>query len=294
MRNLKTIATIAAIALVLVGSIIGYSFLRTPEAASQPIEAIPLEANNGGSPSASASASAAGGAATGETTATASAAATTAAPAASDTAVAAAPSASAAVSDTATANTAAASDTNVVPAGAFVAQIVPHESEARFLIDEVLNNEPITVVGATNQVAGELAVDPQEPSKTRVGIIQINARTLTTDNDFRNRAIKNRILFTDEYEFITFEPTEITGLPQSGTVGQTYTFQMTGNLTIRDVTQPVTFEVTATPTTDTRLEGTAQATIRYADFNITIPQVPQVASVSDDVRLEIDFVAQAQ
>jgi len=182
----------------------------------------------------------------------------------------------------------------VVPTGAFVAQIVQAESEARFLIDEVLNNEPITVVGATNQIAGELAVDPQDPTKMRVGIIQINARTLTTDNDFRNRAIKNRILFTDQYEFITFEPTEITGLPQSGTVGQTYTFQMTGNLTIRDVTQPVTFEVTATPTTDTRLQGSAQATIRYADFNITIPQVQQVASVSDDVRLEIDFVAQAQ
>lgn len=283
MRNLKTIAALAAITLVVLGGILGYSFLRTPAAPSSAIEAIPLEANNGGSPSASASASAAGVATT-EMTAAASAQATTAAPAA--TAVAAAPSASASASDTATASTAAASDTSVVPVGAFVAQIVQEESEARFLIDEVLNNEPVTVVGATNQVAGELAVDPQDPTKTRVGIIQINARTLTTDNDFRNRAIKNRILFTDQYEFITFEPTEIMGLPQDGTVGQTYTFQMVGNLTIRDVTQPLTFEVTATPTTDTRLEGTAKATIRYADFNITIPQVQQVASVSDDVRLE--------
>ncbi len=291
MRNLKTIAAIAAIALVLVGGMVGYSFLRTPAAPSGPIQAPPLEANNGGSPSAGASANAATGAATAETTATE---ATAAAPTASDTAVAAAPSASAVASDTALASAPAANATSAVPAGAFVAQIVQAESEARFLIDEVLNNEPITVVGTTNQVAGELAVDPQDPTKTRVGIIQINARTLTTDNDFRNRAIKNRILFTDQYEFITFEPTEITGLPQSGTVGETYTFQMVGNMTIRDVTQPVTFEVTATPTTDTRLQGTAQATIRYADFNITIPQVQQVASVSDDVRLEIDFVAQAQ
>ncbi len=126
-----------------------------------------------------------------------------------------------------------------------------------------------------------------------MGTIQINARTLTTDNDFRNRAIKNRILQTDQYEFITFTPTQIVGLPQTGAVGQSYTFQIVGDLTIRDVTRQVTFDVTATPVSETRLEGTARATIRYADYGLTIPQVRQVASVADQVRLEIDFVAAA-
>jgi len=168
---------------------------------------------------------------------------------------------------------------------------VPNESEARFIIDEVLNNAPKTVIGTTNQVAGEIAVDPQDPTKTRVGTIQINARTLVTDSEFRDRAIKNRILNTDQYEFVTFTPTQINGLPESGSVGQSYTFQIVGDLTVRDVTRQVTFDVTATPVSETRLEGTANTTIRYADWNITIPQVRQVASVSDEVRLEIDFVA---
>lgn len=122
----------------------------------------------------------------------------------------------------------------------------------------------------------------------------MNARTLTTDNDFRNRAIKNRILSTDQYEFITFTPTQITGLPATGAVGETYSFQIVGDLTIRDVTKAVTFDVTATPLSETRLQGTAQTTIRYADWGIVIPQVRQVASVSDDVRLELDFVAVPQ
>jgi len=41
----------------------------------------------------------------------------------------------------------------------------------------------------------------------------------------------------------------------------------------------------------TRLDGTAKTTIKYADFGISIPQVPQVASVDETVDLEIDFVA---
>ncbi len=90
---------------------------------------------------------------------------------------------------------------------------------------------------------------------------------------------------------MTFTPTQIVGLPANGSVGQSYSFQIIGDLTVRDVTKPVTFDVTATPISETRLEGTAQTTIRYADFGLTIPQVRQVASVSEQVRLEIDFVA---
>lgn len=66
---------------------------------------------------------------------------------------------------------------------------------------------------------------------------------------------------------------------------------MTGDLTIRDVTRPVTFDATVTRGSSDRLEGTATTTVRYADWGISIPQVPMVASVSDALRLELDFVA---
>jgi polyisoprenoid-binding protein YceI len=179
----------------------------------------------------------------------------------------------------------------VLPANALVFEVVQDESEARFIIDEVLNDQPKTVVGATNQVAGQIAIDPQSPALSRVGVIQINARDLTTDSDFRNRAIKNQILQTDQYEFITFTPTEITGLPQSGAVGESYTFKMVGDLTIGAVTKQVTFDVTTSAASESRLTGTATTTIAYADYGITIPQVRQVASVEDQVRLELEFVA---
>jgi len=172
-------------------------------------------------------------------------------------------------------------------------EIVPAESRARFLIDEVLRGDPITVVGATDQVAGQLAVDPNDLSNTQVGVIQVNARTLATDNDFRNRAIKNRILLTDDYEFVTFVPTEVIGLPQAGAVGETYTFQVVGDLTITNVTEQVTFDVTTTPTSETRIEGTATTAFPYTDFELFIPDAPAVDTVDDEVRLELEFVAEA-
>jgi polyisoprenoid-binding protein YceI len=148
------------------------------------------------------------------------------------------------------------------------------------------------VVGATDQVAGQIAIDPGAAAASQVGIIQINARTLTTDSDMRNRAIHNRILFTDEFEYITFAPTAITGLPENISVGAPFNFQVTGDLTVRDTTLPVTFEAQVTPVSETRLEGRANTTIRYADFGISIPNVPSVTDVSDDVVLEIDFAAE--
>lgn len=177
--------------------------------------------------------------------------------------------------------------------GAAVYQIDPAASEVRFELDEVLRGNPITVVGATNQVAGEIAVDLNDTASTQLGTIQVNARGFATDNNFRNRAINNEILQTGEYEFVTFAPTSINGLSGSAAVGDTVEFTMDGDLTIRDITQPVTFNVTATVASDSRLEGTASTVVQRADYNLVIPEVPNVANVEEEVELYIDFVANA-
>jgi polyisoprenoid-binding protein YceI len=175
-----------------------------------------------------------------------------------------------------------------------VFEIVSAESEARFVIDEILRGSPFTVVGVTDQVAAEFTVNPANLSTARIGPVLINARTLATDNNLRNRAIKNFILSTDQYEFINFIPTEVVGLKGSGTIGESYDFQIIGDLIIRDVSRQVTFEATATAISETQIEGFATTTILRADYDLTIPQVPQVAGVDEEVVLEIDFVAVAK
>jgi len=174
-----------------------------------------------------------------------------------------------------------------------VFQIDPNASSAEFVIDEILRGTPKTVVGTTNQVAGQIAADLNDLDAAQVGQITINARTLTTDADGRNRMLQNQILQTDQHELITFAPKQMVGLPEAATVGQSITFQMVGDLTIRGTTREATFDVALTPTADNRLEGTALSTIRYADWGVSIPQVPSVAGVEDQVDLKLNFVAMA-
>jgi polyisoprenoid-binding protein YceI len=174
--------------------------------------------------------------------------------------------------------------------GAVVYQISQDESQVRFNIYELLRGQPKDVIGVSNQVAGQASVDLNDPSTAQLGEILINARTLETDDNRRNQAIRNRILFTDQYEFISFKPTQISGLSGSAAPGQTFSFQVTGDLTIKDVTNPVTFEVTAMVESPERLAGSAQTTIALADFNLAVPDVPFVANVGETMALEIDFV----
>lgn len=172
-------------------------------------------------------------------------------------------------------------------------RIMPDESEVRFVLTEDLRGVPTTVVGTTNQVAGDILVDFTAPLNSRVGMIRINARTLATDNNFRNGAIRDRILQSNQadYEFTEFTPTAITGLPETVEIGQPVTFQIAGDLRVRNIVQPVTFEATVTVVSEDRLEGTATTTVNRADFNLQIPSAPGVANVSEAVQLEIALVA---
>jgi polyisoprenoid-binding protein YceI len=174
-----------------------------------------------------------------------------------------------------------------------VYEIDPTRSEARFTINEVLRGAPTTVVGTSQNLGGQISLDLNSPSTAQIGTILINARDFATDNDFRNNAIANEILLTDEHEFITFEPTSISGLPDSAVIGETYPLQITGNLTIIGQTREVTFDAEVTPLSESELQGLASLDILYADYGVTIPFARSVESVEDNVLLELDFIAAA-
>jgi polyisoprenoid-binding protein YceI len=167
------------------------------------------------------------------------------------------------------------------------------ESEARFIINEILLGSPKTVIGTTQQVAGEMLVDFNQPENTQVGMFQVNLRTLATDNEIRNRALRGQILQADkpENEIAEFVPSELVGLPSHIVEGQTLEFQMIGDLRLHGVTREVTFDVRLENVTKSRLEGIASTTVKHSDFGITIPEAAGVAGISDEVKLEIGLVA---
>jgi polyisoprenoid-binding protein YceI len=168
-------------------------------------------------------------------------------------------------------------------------------SEASFTIHEVLFGNPNTVVGKTNQVAGQILVDKSDVSKSQVGVIKVDLSTMQTDNNLRNRTLQGRIFETSDpsNQFATFTPKTLTGLPTTVVVGQTVSFTIVGDLALHGVTHTETFAAQVTAQSATVLTGQAQTTVRYEDFNLAIPNVPSVTGVSDNVTLAITFTARA-
>jgi polyisoprenoid-binding protein YceI len=279
----QILATAVVVTLVIAGAA-AYSLFRTPQTATGPLEAIPVTL---------AQATATGVAAEELTEASAMDNGINSTGAEIEAAQIMTATTQGDTTESVTESAVAASETTAQSATPIIFEISQEESQARFVIDEVLRSQPTTVVGVTDQVAGQLAIDPSNPAAVQIGAIQVNVRTLATDNDMRNRAIKNAILQTDAYELVTFVPSEVSGLPTGVEIGASYSVQIVGDLTIKNVTRQATFDATVTVVSESRLEGAAATTILYRDFDLFIPDSPSVDTVADEVRLELDFVAEA-
>jgi polyisoprenoid-binding protein YceI len=116
--------------------------------------------------------------------------------------------------------------------------------------------------------------------------------TLQSDSAMRDGYLRRAILQTSQYPTATFVPTKLIGvdpLTASGPVK----FQVTGNLTIKDVTKPVTWDVTGS-IQNGQATGVATTTFTFEDFNLPQPRVPVVLSVKDSITLEVDLTCQRQ
>lgn len=166
-------------------------------------------------------------------------------------------------------------------------------SQARFSVYETFPEG--TAVGATNQIAGDIIIDFENPANSQVGIIRINLRSLQTDDPKRDQSIRCCVLLTgrDEYEFGEFRPNSISPLPAEVTFGQPIPVQITGDLTVRGATNPVTFDTTLTLPDETELRGFATAQVNRRDFGILNNDENgfDYHGVADEVTLEFEFVA---
>lgn len=179
--------------------------------------------------------------------------------------------------------------------GRILYRIDQRDSRVTFTMQETLQGNRTTVIGGTDQIAGDVIIDFDNPAQSQIGTLRINARTLVTAEEMRNRAIRAEILRSreDEFEFIEFAPTQLNDLPARIVVGETYLIEIVGDLTIVGMTRSVKFDADVTINEADVISGTASATVLYADWGITIPDAPGVADITDDVTLAIEFVARA-
>jgi polyisoprenoid-binding protein YceI len=229
-------------------------------------------------------------------------AAPTAAPAASaPTTQATAPTAAAANAPTAAAAdapTAAASQPTAAAASSGMAggtrtfTIVPEQTEASYQVQEKFLNRdlPNMAVGKTNAISGELQVSLDGKPSGKVTKIAVDLRTLTSDQSRRDNRIRSQWLESDKYPFAEFTSTDAQGIPESYTEGQEVSFTLTGDMKIREVTKPVTFDVKGKLQGDT-ITGSATSKILMKDFGFDPPSVAGMLTVDDGVTLTINFTA---
>jgi polyisoprenoid-binding protein YceI len=168
-------------------------------------------------------------------------------------------------------------------------------NSARYRIREQLVGVdfPNDAVGETKNVSGVISADKKGnliPAESR---FIVDVSNLTSDKDRRDGFVKRRVLQTDQFPTVTLVPTKITGistpLPTSGAKN----FTLIGDLTVRGVTRPTTWNVTA-QFQPNGFNGKAATAFTFKDFAIDQPRVPVVLSVADTIKLELDFAMQKE
>jgi polyisoprenoid-binding protein YceI len=170
--------------------------------------------------------------------------------------------------------------------------IVPEQTEASYQVQEKFLNRdlPNMALGKTNAVTGELQVSLDGKPSGKITKISVDLRTLTSDQSRRDSRIRTQWLESEKYPFAEFTSTDVQGIPDSYTEGQEVSFKLTGDMKIRDVTKPVTFDVKGKLEGDT-ITGSATSKILMKDFGFDPPNVAGMLTVEDGVTVTINFTA---
>jgi polyisoprenoid-binding protein YceI len=189
-----------------------------------------------------------------------------------------------------------ASTTNTSSGGDVIRLVlVPENSEARFRVREQLAgaNLPNDAIGRTKDFTGTLVIKPDGSIVSSDSQFVVSTGTLVSDQPMRDNYLRGNVLQVNQYPKAVFVPKQASGLPsplpQSGSV----TFKLTGDLTLRNVTQPVTWDVTA-QVQGNQVTAQAATAFKFEDFSLTQPRVGRVLSIEDNIKLELDVTLQRQ
>ncbi len=174
-------------------------------------------------------------------------------------------------------------------AGTIVLTLQP-DSQASYKVREQLArvNLPSDAVGTTKAVTGELVIQPDGKIVSDRSKFAIDMTKLTSDSAMRDNYIRSNTLQTSTYPQATFVPTAVTGLPSPLPTSGDVSFKLTGNLTVRGITKPVTWDAQA-KIAGSDLTGTATTVVKFGDFGMSPPTTMMVLSVVDSIALQIDF-----
>ncbi len=141
------------------------------------------------------------------------------------------------------------------------------DSEFGYRVDEVITGVSTTAVGRSNDIDGELTIEGTSATAVDITVQVDDSRS---DKGARDVRFRGPIMNSEEFPTATFtltQPIEFGSIP---TGAATVTASATGELTLRGVTNSVTFDVTA-QTVDGRIGVLGSIPVVFADYRIDNP-----------------------
>ena len=159
--------------------------------------------------------------------------------------------------------------------------IDPVHSSANFAVKHLLIS---TVHGRFSDLSGTIVYDEKDPSKSSV-LAVIKTASVNTDNQTRDKDLRSANFFeTDKYPEIRFQSTKVEKVGDQ--------LQVTGDLTMKDVTRQITLPVTlvkAEVKGKTRIGIETSTTLNRMDYHVSFD--PTGATVGKEIKIDINVEA---
>ncbi|WP_420621740.1 YceI family protein [Candidatus Poriferisodalis sp.] len=159
-------------------------------------------------------------------------------------------------------------------------------SFAGFRVDEELASiGAFTAVGRTGAVSGTMEIVSEHVTSVE---IEVDLTTLQTDDRRRDGAVQ-RALGASRHPTAAFSLTEDLHIEGAAVSGTAIMLPAPGDLTVNGITRPVVVDIQA------QLVGSVIAVVgsvevTFADFDVTVPQVPVVLSAEDHGIMEFQLL----
>lgn len=172
------------------------------------------------------------------------------------------------------------------PGAAVKWQIDPTHSNVKFSVTHMVVSE---VEGSFRKFDGTIQHSKPDLSDAKINFI-VDVNSINTDNERRDGHLKSDDFFNAEkFPQMKFESTAFT--PVSGKK-----YKLVGNLTIRDITKPVTFDVTyngsVTNGGKSKAGFKAVTTINRFDYNLKWDRATEAGSLVVDKEVTVSINAE--
>ena len=140
-------------------------------------------------------------------------------------------------------------------------------SSAGYRVHEVLNGADVTVAGTTDQVTGSVVITGGDLADAD---LTVDVASIATDSGQRDSYFRGNVMDVDAHPTATFAVTQPADLPEL--TGTPVTVPVTGELTLKGVTQQVQTEISVVRT-GAGVDVSGSVPVSFGDYGIDAPNL---------------------